>query len=88
MELIDPARFHRASWVGADAPVVNFVLPCYNEEAVLRETAGRLGVLLAELKAEGLIAPASSASPVAMMTSGAAGTQAGVMPRNGAGMAR
>lgn len=61
MELIDPARFHRASWAGDQPPVVNFVLPCYNEEAVLRETAARLGVLLGELKAEGLIAPASSA---------------------------
>lgn len=61
MELIDPTRFPRASWATGAPPVVNFVLPCYNEEAVLRETAGRLGVLLGELKAEGLIAPASSA---------------------------
>jgi glycosyltransferase involved in cell wall biosynthesis len=61
MELIDPTRFPRASWADDQPPVVNFVLPCYNEEAVLRETASRLGVLLGELKAEGLIAPASSA---------------------------
>lgn len=61
MDLINPARFARASWVVEQPPVVNFVLPCYNEEAVLRETASRLGVLLGELKAEGLIAPASSA---------------------------
>jgi glycosyltransferase involved in cell wall biosynthesis len=61
MELIDPARFPRASWDSGQPPVINFVLPCYNEEAVLRETASRLGQLLGELKAEGLIAPASSA---------------------------
>lgn len=61
MELIDPARFPRTSWVSDHAPVVNLVLPCYNEEAVLRETASRLDALLGELKAEGLIAPASAA---------------------------
>jgi glycosyltransferase involved in cell wall biosynthesis len=61
MELIDPVRFPRASWDSGQPPVINFVLPCYNEEAVLRETASRLGQLLGELKAEGLIAPASSA---------------------------
>ncbi len=61
MELIDPARFPRASWDSDRPPVVNLVLPCYNEEAVLRETARRLGALLASLKAQGLIAPASAA---------------------------
>ncbi len=61
MELIDPARFTRASWTAGPPPIVNFLLPCYNEEAVLRETARQLGVLLDALKAEGLIAPASSA---------------------------
>ena len=61
MELIDPARFPRASWSSDHPPVVNFVLPCYNEEAVLRETAGRLGELLRQLKDQGLVAPASSA---------------------------
>lgn len=61
MQLINPARFAHASWAVEQPPVVNFVLPCYNEEAVLRETASRLGVLLGELKADGLIAPASSA---------------------------
>lgn len=61
MELIDPSRFSRSSWPGDQAPVVNFVLPCYNEEAVLRETASRLGALLDDLKAQGLIAPASAA---------------------------
>jgi len=61
MELIDPARFSRASWSGDQPPVVNLVLPCYNEEAVLRETASRLGALLDELKAQGLIAPTSAA---------------------------
>jgi glycosyltransferase involved in cell wall biosynthesis len=61
MKPIDPARFARASWTTGQAPVVNFVLPCYNEEAVLRETASRLGDLLRQLKDEGLVAPASSA---------------------------
>lgn len=61
MELIDPARFRHASWAGDQPPVVNFVLPCYNEEAVLRETANRLGALLNGLKSEGLIAQSSSA---------------------------
>ncbi|MFG6428499.1 hypothetical protein [Roseateles sp. LYH14W] len=37
------------------------MLPCYNEEALLHETASRLGALLAELKADGLIAQVSSA---------------------------
>ena len=53
MELIDPTRFPRASWASDQPPVVNFVLPCYNEETVLRETASRLSALLGELKAEG-----------------------------------
>jgi glycosyltransferase involved in cell wall biosynthesis len=61
MELINPSRFARASWAAAQPPVVNFVLPCYNEEAVLRETASRLGTLLGELKAQGLVASASAA---------------------------
>lgn len=61
MELIDPAHFARASLASDRPPVVNFVLPCFNEEAVLRETATRLGKLLDELKAESLIAPASAA---------------------------
>lgn len=61
MELIDPTLFARASWDSPQPPVVNLVLPCYNEDAVLRETASRLGTLLGELKAEGLIAPASAA---------------------------
>ncbi|MDY0747243.1 glycosyltransferase family 2 protein [Paucibacter sp. R3-3] len=61
MQLIDPTQFHSSSWDGSQAPVVNLVLPCYNEEAVLHETAGRLGALLDGLKAEGLIASASAA---------------------------
>lgn len=61
MQLIDPTRFVHASWAAGSAPIVNFVLPCYNEEAVLRETASRLGALLGALKAEGLIAKCSSA---------------------------
>ncbi|MFG6461618.1 glycosyltransferase family 2 protein [Roseateles sp. DXS20W] len=61
MQLIDPTAFAPASWLGDTAPVVNFVLPCFNEQAVLRETAHRLGQLLDELKSLGLIAPASSA---------------------------
>lgn len=61
MELIDPTCFSRTSWSGDRPPVVNFVLPCYNEQDVLRETARRLGELLDGLKAEGLIASASAA---------------------------
>lgn len=61
MQLIDPNAFAPASWHGDTAPVVNFVLPCFNEQAVLRETAHRLGRLLDELKGLSLIAPASSA---------------------------
>lgn len=61
MQLIDPTAFARASWSGDQPPVVNFVLPCFNEQAVLRETAQRLGRLLDELKGQGLISAASSA---------------------------
>ncbi len=60
MELIDPDQFLRASWDANAAPVINFVLPCFNEEAVLHETVKRLGALLQDLKKEGLLAPASA----------------------------
>lgn len=55
----------RASFVGAPdfrqgAPLINFVIPCYNEQEVLPETAARLDQLLQSLCALELIAPASS----------------------------
>lgn len=37
------------------APTIGLVIPCYNEEAVLRETTSRLLVLLARMQSEGLI---------------------------------
>ncbi len=61
MPLIDPTNFLRASVLTDQPPVVNLVLPCYNEQEVLRETANRLGALLDELKRERLIASASAA---------------------------
>ncbi|WP_423600550.1 glycosyltransferase family 2 protein [Roseateles sp. MS654] len=61
MQLIDRRTFVGAPDFAAQVPVVNFVLPCYNEEAVLPETATRLSALLDELKREGLIAPSSAA---------------------------
>lgn len=43
----------------AAAPVVNIVVPCYNEEEVLPETSKRLRALIERLVAAGLIDPAS-----------------------------
>lgn len=60
MELIERQHFLGAPDFRAQAPVINFVLPCYNEEAVLPETAQRLDRLLDELQSQGLISPASS----------------------------
>ena len=60
MDLLDPTTFAATSMVTLGAPLVNFVVPCYNEEAVLRETASRLGAILDTLKAEGRIAATSS----------------------------
>jgi glycosyltransferase involved in cell wall biosynthesis len=41
-------------------PIVSLVLPCYNEQEVLPETTSRLVALLAQWKADGLIAPGSA----------------------------
>lgn len=41
-------------------PVLSLVLPCYNEQEVLPETQRRLSVLLARMKAQGLVAEASA----------------------------
>ena len=60
MDLIDPTQFTASSLASTDAPQVNFVLPCYNEQEVLRETASRLTGILDGLKAQGRIAPSSS----------------------------
>ncbi len=45
-------------WRGAH-PVLCIVVPCYNEEPVLREVAGRLSVVLTDLVAAKTIAPSS-----------------------------
>ena len=42
-----------------DRTIIYFVLPCYNEEEVLPETAGRLRAKLGQLAAAGLISPDS-----------------------------
>lgn len=60
MRLIDPRHFTPSSRGSTAAPLINFVLPCYNEQAVLRETAARLGDVLNGLKGEGRIAAASA----------------------------
>jgi polyisoprenyl-phosphate glycosyltransferase len=61
MNLIDPAHF-RSSSLRADGPppVVNLVIPCYNEQEVLHETARRLSQLMSGLKTSGQIDAASS----------------------------
>jgi polyisoprenyl-phosphate glycosyltransferase len=41
-------------------PTIGLVIPCYNEEEVLRETTSRLIVLLERMRNEGLIAPESA----------------------------
>ncbi len=41
------------------APILSVVVPCYNEEEVLPETARRLADLLCRLSADGLVDPAS-----------------------------
>jgi glycosyltransferase involved in cell wall biosynthesis len=45
-------------WRGAH-PVLCIVVPCYNEEPVLREVAGRLSIVLRDLVAAKTIAPSS-----------------------------
>jgi glycosyltransferase involved in cell wall biosynthesis len=59
-ELIQRAKFPEAPDFSERAPVVNFVVPCFNEEAVLPETSSRLGTLLTKLIANGLVDSASS----------------------------
>jgi polyisoprenyl-phosphate glycosyltransferase len=46
--------------MSAAPPVLRIVVPCYNEQEVLPETARRLAVVLDGLVARGLVAPASS----------------------------
>lgn len=58
--LIDRAGFVDAPDFRWRMPVVNFVIPCFNEQEVLPETAARLSVLLEDLQTLELIAPASS----------------------------
>lgn len=60
MELIERQHFLGAPDFRERLPVINFVLPCYNEEEVLPETAQRLERLLESLESEQLISPASS----------------------------
>lgn len=43
-----------------NAPTIGLVIPCFNEEEVLRETTRRLIPLLASMRAEGLISGQSS----------------------------
>lgn len=42
------------------APVISLVIPCYNEEAVLRETTARLIPLLQQMREEGLVSDKSA----------------------------
>jgi len=61
MDLIDAQSFQRRPDFTETAPIVNLVIPCYNEQEVLPETVSRLIALLSAMKAQGLVAPASSA---------------------------
>lgn len=58
-ELLDPSLY-RPRQPSAAPPVVNLVVPCFNEQDVLPETASRLSKLLGEMKNSGRIAEASS----------------------------
>ena len=60
MELIDVEKFVGLPAFADNPPIVNFVIPCYNEQAVLPETAARLGKLLSALKLDAVISPQSS----------------------------
>ena len=42
------------------APVISLVIPCYNEEEVLRETTARLIPLLQQMREEGLVSEKSA----------------------------
>lgn len=42
------------------APSIAIVIPCYNEEAVLAETAGRMGGVVRDLQARGLVSAQST----------------------------
>ena len=54
--MLEPVIEQRESTCTRPAPKLALVLPCYNEEAVLPETARRLKEKLDELKEQGLIA--------------------------------
>jgi len=59
MDIIDPAHF--ATSIRANSPpLVNFVVPCYNEQEVLHETATRLCGILDRMKSAGHLATGSS----------------------------
>jgi glycosyltransferase involved in cell wall biosynthesis len=58
--MIDPLAFPHGSRSPSGPPEINFVLPCFNEQAVLRETAQRLGSMLYTLKAQGRLAAGSA----------------------------
>lgn len=58
--LIEKTSFLAAPNFGQEPPVVNFAIPCYNEEEVLPETASRLQLLLQDLLDKQLIHAASS----------------------------
>ena len=60
MELIDAQKFVGLPAFSDCPPIVNFVIPCYNEQAVLPETATRLSKLLAALKLDAVIDTQSS----------------------------
>ena len=59
MEIINPTQFVTSLQQGK-VPLVNFVVPCYNEEEVLGETAARLCRTLDLLKEKGQLASGSS----------------------------
>ncbi|KPF45900.1 glycosyltransferase [beta proteobacterium AAP51] len=59
MQIVDPAQF-AATLRSSSVPLVNFVVPCYNEQEVLSETAARLCRMLDDLKAGGKLAQGSS----------------------------
>jgi len=60
VELIDRRTFAGTPAFADKPPLINFVIPCYNEQAVLPETAARLGQLLSTLKADAVISAQSS----------------------------
>ena len=60
MEIIDRRAFAGMASFSDRPPLVNFVIPCFNEQAVLPETAARLSSLLADLKRDTVVGEHSS----------------------------